>query len=100
MDRRSTRWLDTTTSPSPSTPRTGSTSRRRRRSGSRRWAINYLKASRQLTAQGDHAAWLRHAVACSGILYELIDAMESGEEIVFADEGPRGRQEIRTEPRW
>jgi hypothetical protein len=25
-------------------------------------------------------------VACFGILYELIDAMESGEEIVFADE--------------
>ena len=41
-----------------------------------------LKASCQLTAQGDHL----HAVACFSILYELIDAMESGEEIVFADE--------------
>ncbi len=38
--------------------------------------------SRQLTAQGDHL----HAVACFGILYELIDAMESGKEIVFGDE--------------
>ena len=43
---------------------------------------DYLKPSRQLTAQGDHL----HAVACFGILYELIDAMERGEEIVFADE--------------
>jgi hypothetical protein len=43
---------------------------------------DYLKASRQLTVQGDHL----HAVACFGILYELIDAMENGEEIVFADE--------------
>jgi hypothetical protein len=41
-----------------------------------------LKASSQLTAQGDHL----HAVTCFGILYELIDAMESGEDIVFADE--------------
>jgi hypothetical protein len=41
-----------------------------------------LKASGQLTAQGDHL----HAVACFGILYELIGAMENGEEIVFADE--------------
>ncbi len=43
---------------------------------------DYLKASRQLTAQGS----FMHAVACFGILYELIDAMESGEEIVFGDE--------------
>ena len=41
-----------------------------------------LKASSQLTAQGDHL----HAATCFGILYELIDDMESGEEIVFADE--------------
>lgn len=41
-----------------------------------------LKASGQLTAQSDHL----HAVACFGILYELIDAMEGGEEIVFGDE--------------
>jgi hypothetical protein len=41
-----------------------------------------LQASCRLTAQGDHL----HAVACFGILYELIDVMESGEEIVFAEE--------------
>jgi hypothetical protein len=41
-----------------------------------------LKASCQLTTQGDHL----HAVACFGILYELVGAMERGEEIVFADE--------------
>jgi hypothetical protein len=41
-----------------------------------------LQASNQLAAQGDHP----HAVACFGILYELIDAMENGREIVFADE--------------
>lgn len=41
-----------------------------------------LKDSVQLTAQSDHL----HAVACFGILYELIDAMESGKEIVFGDE--------------
>jgi len=46
---------------------------------------DYLEASRQLTAQGD-AASLRHAVACFGILYEMIDVMESGKEIVFAEE--------------
>lgn len=43
---------------------------------------DYLKASCQLTAQGDHL----HAVACFGILYELIEALDNGEEIVFADE--------------
>ena len=31
---------------------------------------DYLKASLQLTAQGNHL----HAVACFGMLYELIDA--------------------------
>jgi hypothetical protein len=41
-----------------------------------------LQASVQLTLQGDHL----HAVACFGILYELIGVMERGEEIVFADE--------------
>jgi hypothetical protein len=41
-----------------------------------------LKASCQLTTQEDHL----HAVACFGILYELIDTMERGEEIVFGDE--------------
>lgn len=41
-----------------------------------------LQASAQLTLQGDHL----HAVVCFGILYELIHAMERGEEIVFGDE--------------
>jgi hypothetical protein len=41
-----------------------------------------LKACTQLTAQGDY----RHAVACSDVLYELIGAMERGDEIVFGDE--------------
>src|SRR3990172_1569371 len=41
-----------------------------------------LETSSQLTAQGDHP----HAVACFGILFELIDAMEQGAEIVFAEE--------------
>jgi hypothetical protein len=41
-----------------------------------------LKASCQLTIQKNHL----HAVACFSILYELIDAMESGDEIVFGDE--------------
>jgi hypothetical protein len=41
-----------------------------------------LKASRQLTSQRDHL----HAVVCFRILYELIDKMEDGEEIVFGDE--------------
>ena len=41
-----------------------------------------LTESARLSEQGDHV----HAVACFRILYELIDAMASGEEIVFADE--------------
>jgi hypothetical protein len=41
-----------------------------------------LKACCQLTAQEDHL----HAVACFGILYELLEALDSGEEIVFGDE--------------
>ena len=43
---------------------------------------DYLKASCQLTKQGDHL----HAVACFELLYELIEAVDSGEEIVFAEE--------------
>lgn len=43
---------------------------------------DFLEASGQLTVQGDH----EHAVACFGVLYELIEAMESGDEIVFAEE--------------
>jgi hypothetical protein len=41
-----------------------------------------LEASAKLTEQGDHAK----AVECFTILYELIGAMERGEDIVFADE--------------
>jgi hypothetical protein len=43
---------------------------------------DFLKASTRLTRQDDHL----HAVACFTILYALIDTMERGEEIVFADE--------------
>lgn len=43
---------------------------------------DFLQASAQLTARGEH----QHAVACFGILYELIETMENGDEIVFADE--------------
>ncbi len=41
-----------------------------------------LSDSARLSQQGDHA----RAVACFRILYELVEAMENGEEIVFADE--------------
>jgi hypothetical protein len=41
-----------------------------------------LGDSARLSQQGDHAG----AVACFGILYELVEAMGRGEEIVFADE--------------
>ncbi len=41
-----------------------------------------LQDSCQLTAQEAY----RHAVACFGLLYELIEEMERGEEIVFGDE--------------
>ena len=41
-----------------------------------------LTDSSQLSGQGDHV----HAVACFRVLYELVDAMASGDEIVFADE--------------
>ncbi len=43
---------------------------------------DFLKASNQLTQQGDHL----HAVTCFDILYKLIEAMEDGKEIIFADE--------------
>ena len=42
----------------------------------------FLADSIQLTQQGEHP----QAVACFGLLYELIAAMEKGQEIVFADE--------------
>ena len=41
-----------------------------------------LTASVELSSRGDH----EHAAECFWILYELIDAMETGREIVFADE--------------
>jgi hypothetical protein len=41
-----------------------------------------LTDNARLSEQGDHT----HAVACFRILYELIETMCSGEEIVFADE--------------
>ena len=41
-----------------------------------------LTASVQLTTRGDHM----HAVACFKILYQLVGAMEEGQEIVFGDE--------------
>jgi len=43
---------------------------------------DYLKASTQLTRQGEHA----YAVSCFKTLYQVIEKMEDGEEIVFADE--------------
>ncbi len=42
----------------------------------------FLTESIQLVKQGEHT----NAVACFGLLYELIAAMEDGREIVFADE--------------
>ena len=41
-----------------------------------------LEDSRKLTEQEEHAL----AVECFGLLYELIEHMERGDEIVFADE--------------
>ena len=41
-----------------------------------------LKQTMQLTSQGDHA-W---AVKCFDLLFNLLEKMEYGEEIVFADE--------------
>ena len=41
-----------------------------------------LQASAELTKQGEHV----QAVTCFKILYGLIDAMEDGQEIVFAEE--------------
>lgn len=43
---------------------------------------DFLKASTQVSRQGEHL----QAVVCFNILYALIDVMEQGEEIVFADE--------------
>lgn len=43
---------------------------------------DYLEDSSKLTDQGDHGI----AVQCFKLLYKLIDKMEDGEEIVFADE--------------
>jgi hypothetical protein len=41
-----------------------------------------LVESQRLSERGDH----QHAGACFRILYDLVEAMSSGEEIVFADE--------------
>ena len=43
---------------------------------------DYLEDSSRLTDQGEHEM----AVQCFKLLHELIDKMESGDEIVFADE--------------
>jgi hypothetical protein len=43
---------------------------------------DYLEDSSKLTDQGDH----KMAVQCFKLLHELIDKMEDGDEIVFADE--------------
>jgi hypothetical protein len=43
---------------------------------------DFLQDSCQLTAQEEYLP----AVACFGLLYELIDEMESGDEIVFGDQ--------------
>jgi hypothetical protein len=43
---------------------------------------DYLEDSSRLTGQGDHEM----AVQCFKLLHELIDKMEDGEEIVFAEE--------------
>jgi len=43
---------------------------------------DYLEDSSKLTDQGDHGM----AVQCFKLLHKLIDKMEDGEEIVFADE--------------
>lgn len=46
-------------------------------------ALNdFLAESATLTAHGEHAV----AVECFGLLYQLIEHMEDGDEIVFADE--------------
>jgi hypothetical protein len=46
-------------------------------------ALNdFLAESATLTAQGEHAL----AVECFGLLYQLIEHMEDGDEIVFAHE--------------
>jgi hypothetical protein len=43
---------------------------------------DYLEQSTQLSQQGKHA----DAIYCFTLLYELIEAMDDGEEIVFAEE--------------
>lgn len=53
-----------------------------------------LIESSQLSIQGDHT----NAVKCFGTLFELIGKMESGEEIVFADELGMWMLPIKEEP--
>jgi hypothetical protein len=43
---------------------------------------DFLAASCRLTAQGEH----QYVASCFRILYDLIDAMEVGQELVFGDE--------------
>lgn len=43
---------------------------------------DFLENSTRVVEQGEHL----FAIKCFGLLYELIDKMEDGEEIVFADE--------------
>ncbi len=42
----------------------------------------FVADASRLTAQGEHG----HAVACFAMLYELLEAVDSGEEIIFAEE--------------
>ena len=46
---------------------------------------DYLELSKLLSQQGGHSV----AIECFGLLNELIDEMERGEEIVFAGQLPR-----------
>jgi hypothetical protein len=51
----------------------------------RQWCdlfAGFVADASTLTARGDH----EQAVACFAVLYELLDAMESGDEIIFAEE--------------
>jgi hypothetical protein len=42
----------------------------------------FVTQASRLTARGDHA----HAVACFALLYELLEAVDEGREIIFAEE--------------
>lgn len=53
-----------------------------------------LTESKRLSTQGDHV----NAVKCFGVLFKLINKMESEDEIVFADELGRWMLPIEEEP--